>query len=164
MIQHAASLAISGISFPESNNRNPISTRHDKTIVHLIAVSLCCLLALFLPGKIVAQSTASVLTNRISKTWRMQNLEETNKPAANDQVAGEFILALHADYTVEQGMYPDGLIKGTWSVDEQNRMVSVRDNETGIIYKMKIVKLTDHELVLQEQSATSNLTIYYKEK
>ncbi|MEP7127871.1 MAG: hypothetical protein ABI729_03345, partial [Chitinophagales bacterium] len=132
MIQHSASLVISGISFPESNNRNPLSTSHNKTIVRLTAFSLCCLLSFLLPGKIVAQSTASVLTNRISKTWRMQKLEETSKAATNDQVAGEFILALHADYTVEQGMYPDGLIKGTWSVDEQNRIVSVRDNETGI--------------------------------
>lgn len=112
-----------------------------------------------------AQTPSSVLANRISRVWHMQKLEESGKPVNSpDHTAGDFIMSLHADQTVEQGMYPDALIKGTWSVDEKERVLTVKDNETHIVYRMKIVKLTDTELVLQDQSSATGLTIYFTSK
>lgn len=94
----------------------------------------------------------------------MERLEEVKKSLSTDQTVGDFVMMLHPDHTLEQGMYPDGLIRSTWEIDEQNRMLSIKDNQTGLVYKMKIVKLTSSELVLQDQSVDSGLTIYYTAK
>ncbi|MBX7107174.1 MAG: hypothetical protein K1X61_00870 [Chitinophagales bacterium] len=119
---------------------------------------------LLLPSTDFAQSTASVLSDRICKNWKMIRLEEVKKSLATDQAAGEFVMVLHPDHTMVQGMYPDGLIPSTWEIDEQQRMLSIKDKQTGLVYQMKIIKLTAAELVLQDQSAASGLTIYYSTK
>ena len=94
----------------------------------------------------------------------MERLEEVKKPLSTDQAVGDFVMILHPDHTLEQGMYPDGLIRSTWEIDEQNRILSIKDNQTGLVYKMKIVKLTVSELVLQDVAADSGLTIYYSSR
>jgi hypothetical protein len=48
-------------------------------------------------------------------------------------------------------MNPDGLIPGTWLLDEQNRILTVKDNETGSLYPMKIISITADALILQDQ-------------
>ncbi|MEO6167753.1 MAG: hypothetical protein ABIO46_08040 [Chitinophagales bacterium] len=129
------------------------------------AATLFCntLLILFpLAGR--SQSPAPVLANRVTDSWRMEKMIQGNKSTVADQSMGDFMLIIHADKTVEQGMSPDGLIKGTWTIDEQSRLLTIKDNETEMVYKMKIITVSADELVLQDQSVTAGVTIYYHAK
>lgn len=94
----------------------------------------------------------------------MEKMMQGSKATSNDEAMGDFVLIIHPDHTVEQGMYPDGLIKGTWSIDEQKRILSIKDVETAIVYDMKIISVSADKLVLEDQSSTGGLTIYYKAK
>lgn len=111
-----------------------------------------------------AQPQSSVLTNRLCKSWRMEKLVQGDKEVIADNAVGDFMLIIQHDHTVQQGMYPDGLIKATWSLDEAAMVISIKDNETNILYLMKIISVTRDELVLQDPSATDGVTIYYKAK
>ncbi len=120
------------------------------------------LFAINSPLTTVAQVSPPVLKERISKTWQMEKLVLGNKVTSGEQGEGAFLLILHADHKVEQGLYPDGLIKGTWSVDEEKRLLSIMDNETAVVYRMRVITVTDEELVLQEYDGGNGATIYYK--
>jgi len=94
----------------------------------------------------------------------MEKLVQGDKEVIADNAVGDFMLIIQHDYTVQQGMYPDGLIKATWSLDEPGMVISIKDNETNILYPMKVISVTRDELVLQDPSATDGVTIYYKAK
>ena len=81
-----------------------------------------------------------------------------------DDVMKDFVLIIQEDNTVQQGMYPDGLIKGTWTFDEKTMMFTVKDDVTASSYPMKIISLTSSALVLQDSISSLPLTIYYKWK
>ena len=85
-----------------------------------------------------------------------------NKVTAGDQGEGAFLLILHADHTIEQGLFPDGMIKGTWTVDEEKRLLSIKDTETSVVYQMKVISISAGELILQASEDPNGTTIYYK--
>jgi hypothetical protein len=87
-----------------------------------------------------------------------------NKTTSPDNALSDFVLIIKPDHTVLQGMNPDGIIKGTWSLEEENRILIVKDDETSSSYKMKIISCTADELVLQDVTSEPSLTIYYKPK
>jgi hypothetical protein len=86
------------------------------------------------------------------------------KESLPDNALTDFVLIIQPDHTVQQGMGPDGLIASTWTLDEKNRILTVKDNQTSSLYKMKIISVTADELVLQDESASASLTIYYTVK
>lgn len=164
MIQHAVSPVFSIINFMKRNSPDNLMPMKGNVRIRA-AIAICCyVLFALIPASSVAQSPASVLTNRISKSWKMEKMMQGSKATSNDEAMGDFVLIIHPDHTVEQGMYPDGLIKGTWSIDEQKRILSIKDVETAIVYDMKIVSVSADELILEDQSSTGGLTIYYKAK
>ncbi len=63
------------------------------------------------------------------------------KVASSESLISDFLLIIHPDHSVEQGMSPDGLITGAWLLDEQNRILTVKYNETGSLYPMKIISI-----------------------
>ena len=164
MMQHAFSPVFSGITFLKRKYPDNLIPMKGNTCIQATIAVCCYLLFAFIPASSVAQSPASVLTNRISKSWKMEKMMQGSKATSNDEAMGDFVLIIHPDHTVEQGMYPDGLIKGTWSIDEQKRILSIKDVETAIVYDMKIISVSADKLVLEDQSSTGGLTIYYKAK
>lgn len=114
----------------------------------------------------VAAQTAdqALLVNRLCKTWRIEKIVQGDSAAGADNALNDFVLIIQADHTVQQGMYPDGLIKGTWTLDEKNRVFTVKDSETSSVYPMKILSITADEMVIQDQASATSLTIYYKAK
>lgn len=158
------SLSFSVRQLTETSSSYPGSLIPLKPGPSLIKLAVCCFLFSMPPVLSAAQPQSSVLMNRLCKSWRMEKLVQGDKEVIADNAVGDFMLIIHPDHTVQQGMYPDGLIKATWSVDEPNMVISIKDNETNIVYPMKIISVTRNELVLRDQAAANGVTIYYKTK
>jgi hypothetical protein len=103
----------------------------------------------------------AILADHLCHTWKISKIVQGGKESGPDTALSDFVLIIHPDHTVEQGMSPDGLIKGTWEVDEKKRLLQIHDKETGTYYPMKILSVNEKELVLHDESANSSLTIYY---
>jgi len=114
------------------------------------AQTLAIALSLFTVQIIVAQSPLSVLENRLCKTWKLDRTVQGDKTSSTDQALSDFVMILNPDHTAKQGMAPDGLIGGKWSVDEKTMTLTIKDDVTNQEYKMKISSLTTDELVLQD--------------
>lgn len=122
------------------------------------------LISVFFLAADAQTSNQSVLSDRLCKTWKIEKMIQDGKTSKPDNALSDFVLIIHPDHTVQQGMNPDGLIKGSWTLDEKNRVLAVKDNETGTTYQMKVLSVSTNELVLEDQSPNSSLTIYYKAK
>jgi hypothetical protein len=103
----------------------------------------------------------AILAGHLCHTWKISKIVQGGKESGPDTALSDFVLIIHPDHTVEQGMTPDGLIKGTWELDEKKRLLEIHDKETGTNYPMKILSVNGKELVLHDESANSSLTIYY---
>lgn len=91
----------------------------------------------------------------------MDKLMQGNQVIQSGQSAGMFMITFHHDHTMEQGLYPDGLIRSTWTADDANRIIAISDLETGVVYKMKVLVISTDQLVLQDASNPGGITIYY---
>jgi hypothetical protein len=89
---------------------------------------------------------------------------ETEKYNTPSQALGDFVMILYPDHTIKQGMSPDGLIGGKWSVDEKTMILIIKDDVTNQEYKMKITSFTPDELVLQDTSGSASALIHYRAK
>ncbi len=129
----------------------------------LKAALISMLLFLFAVNAI-AQTSLSVLENRLSKTWNLKMIEQKGKTTKPDQGLNDFVLILKQDHSSAQGLNPDGLIPGKWSVNEKEMMLTIKDESMKQDYKMKIVSLTLTELILQDATSATPLKIYYQAK
>ena len=127
---------------------------------HTLAIAL----SLFTVQIIVAQSPLSVLENRLCKTWKLDRTIQGDKTSSTDKALSDFVMILNPDHTAKQGMIPDGLIGGKWTVDEKTMMLTIKDDATNQEYKMKITSLTTDELVLQDSSSNPVSYIHYHAK
>ena len=89
---------------------------------------------------------------------------ETEKYNTPNEALGDFVMILNPDHTAKQGMSPDGLIGGKWSVNEKTMTLTIKDDVTNQEYKMKITSLTTDELVLQDPSGNASALIHYRAK
>ena len=126
--------------------------------------TLALALLLFTVQIIVAQSPLSVLENRLCKTWKLDRAVQGDKSSGAEQALTDFVMILNPDHTAKQGMAPDGLIGGKWSVDEKTMTLTIRDDVTSQEYKMKITSLTTDELILQDPSSNPASFIHYRAK
>jgi len=126
--------------------------------------SLALALSLFTVQIIVAQSPLSVLENRLCKTWKLDRTIQGDKTSSTDKALSDFVMILNPDHTAKQGMTPDGLIGGKWTVDEKTMTLTIKDDVTNQEYKMKITSLTTDELVLQDSSSNPVSYIHYRAK
>src|SRR5437870_4973365 len=124
--------------------------------------TLALALSLLTVQIILAQSPLSVLENRLCKTWKLDRTVQGDKSSGTDQMLSDFVMMLNPDHTAKQGMTPDGLIGGKWSVDEKTMTLTIKDDVTSQEYKMKITSLTTEELVLQDPSSNPTSYIHYR--
>src|SRR5947208_15866033 len=82
-------------------------------------------IALFTFHFSIAQSPLSVLENRLSKTWKLESTVQGDKSTVADKSLSDFVMILSGDHIAKQGMNPDGLIGGKWSVDEKTMMLTI---------------------------------------
>ena len=113
---------------------------------------------------LLAQSAPSELERRLIRTWKLSSIDQGENNSQADQATNDFVLIINSDHTVKQGMNPDGLISGRWSVKEKEMMLVINDDVMNQQYKMKIVLLTNDELILQDPSNNSQLKIHYHAK
>jgi len=98
----------------------------------------------------------------LCKSWGLSKIEDGTKTQIADEAQKEYRLIFNKDFTVQQGLAPDGFIAGTWTIDETGLFITITDKSTKTSYKMKIIKLTTAELVLQQNDETRTMIIYYK--
>ena len=121
-------------------------------------------LAILIFHSAFSQSQLSVLENRLCKTWKLDRTVQGDKTSGADQALSDFVMILNPDHTAKQGMTPDGLIGGKWSVDEKTMTLTIKDDVTNQEYQMKITSLTTDELVLQDTSGNPPSFIHYRAK
>ncbi|MEO5675535.1 MAG: hypothetical protein ABIQ74_12910 [Chitinophagales bacterium] len=131
---------------------------------HLTLITPLIFVTIFCFRVSVAQSSLSLLENRLSKIWRLDHTVQDHKLLKADQSLNDFVMILNADHSVKQGMYPEGLIGGKWSVDEKEMMLTIKDDVTSQNYKMKIASLTATELVLHDPQSSQSVFIHYRAK
>ncbi len=117
---------------------------------------------LFLTINTQAQGSTAVTQARLCKSWGLSKIEDGTKTQVADEAQKEYRLIFNKDFTVQQGLAPDGFIPGTWQLDELSSNITITDKSTKTSYKMKIIKLTTDELLLQQNDDVRNLIIYYK--
>ncbi len=127
---------------------------------HFIAV----LLSLIVFQVSFAQTPMAVLENRLTKTWKLDRTVQNDQSQKADVSLSDFVMILNPDHTAKQGMNPDGLIAGKWSVDEKRMVLSIRDDVTAQEYKMKISALTSVELILEDTLSNPVMFIHYRSK
>jgi hypothetical protein len=101
-----------------------------------------------------AQTDPEILKQRLCKTWALVS-EGSTSPE-------DFIMIIHPDHTVQQGMLPNGLIPGRWKAEAAEMILTITDETTDQVFTMKIVSLTPDELLLQERE--SSALIRYRAK
>ncbi len=131
-----------------------------KTNQTLKAIIICLFLFLSITTK--AQVNSDVMAERLCKSWGLSKIEDGTKTQIADEAQKEYRLIFNKDFTVQQGLAPDGFIPGTWTIDETGLFITITDKSTKTSYKMKIIKLTTDELVLQQNDETRTMIIYYK--
>ncbi len=131
-----------------------------KTNQTLKTIIIC--LFLFLSTNSKAQVNSDVMAERLCKSWGLSKIEDGTKTQIADEAQKEYRLIFNKDFTVQQGLAPDGFIPGTWAIDETGLFITITDKSTKTSYKMKIIKLTTDELVLQQNDETRTMIIYYK--
>lgn len=131
-----------------------------KTNQTLKTIIIC--LFLFLSTNSKAQVNSDVMAERLCKSWGLSKIEDGTKTQIADEAQKEYRLIFNKDFTVQQGLAPDGFIPGTWTIDETGLFITITDKSTKTSYKMKIIKLTTDELVLQQNDETRTMIIYYK--
>lgn len=124
--------------------------------------AITVLFFLFLSFSSKAQVNTDVMEARLCKSWGLAKIEDGTKTQVADEAQKEYRLIFNKDFTVQQGLAPDGFIPGTWQLDETGSNITITDKSTKTSYKMKIIKLTTDELVLQQNDDARTMIIYYK--
>lgn len=120
------------------------------------------ILFLFFSFNTMAQGSTNVMEARLCKNWGLVKIEDGTKTQVADEAQKEYRLIFNTDHTVQQGLAPDGFIPGTWTIDEAGSTITITDKTTKTSYKMKIIKITTDELVLQQVDDSRTMIIYYK--
>lgn len=102
------------------------------------------------------------LFNRLCKSWRIVKIEDNGQAQQSDAVQADYRLVFNADSTMLQGLAPDGFIQSRWKLDEKNMIINISDNQTKSLYHLRIIKITNEELIIQNLDESRSLIIYYK--
>jgi hypothetical protein len=102
------------------------------------------------------------LFERLCKSWGIVKLEDNGHVQKSDEAQADYRLVFNKDSTVLQGLAPDGFIAGTWKIDEKKMIITISDKRTDSSYRLKIIKISNEELILQNLDESKSLVIYYK--
>lgn len=108
-----------------------------------------------------AQST-DLLFNRLCKSWSLLKLEDNGQVQPSDAAQAEYRMVFNKDSTVLQGLAPDGFIESKWRLDEKSMIIIISDKRINSTYHLKVIKLSNEELILQNLDDTKSMIIYYK--
>jgi hypothetical protein len=128
---------------------------------HLRRTGALCVVIISLFGIPSASAQHQVLMNRLCKSWSLTTIQNITRQTAETAPAN-FILNIKPDYTMEQGILPDGIIQSTWSFNEANMILTVSDIKTKMNYELKILRITNEELELQDNTTGEQIIIHYK--
>ena len=109
-----------------------------------------------------AYSQTDLLQVRLVHSWKLIKMEENGVARPSDPTLTDYRLIFKSDFTVQQGLIPDGLINGTYTVDDANMIVTITDKQTKVDYKVKVIKITTDELILQDLSDKNSMLMYYQ--
>ncbi len=103
----------------------------------------------------------------LANTWKVVKYEEeSGKQYMPPSEMQNDYLKFNADYTYESLEYNQNTIKGTWALNEDSSMLTMRQTMLDSYPKaliMKILKLTVTELVIEGNDAAGNVLIIYNE-
>jgi len=74
----------------------------------------------------------------------------------------DFRLIIKTDSSLQQGLYPEGLIPSRWLLDENKMILTIIDDKTSMKYLMKIIRVSNTELILQDSNDGELVSIFYK--
>jgi hypothetical protein len=131
------------------------------TIIKTKVTAFFTAVAFFICVTFSASAQNQVLINRLCKSWVLTKVNHTGTKTI-EQAPPNFKLVIHADHTLEQGMFPDGVIKSTWSINEQSMMLQITDQKTNLQYNLKVLRITGDELELQDNNNNEPVIIYYR--
>ncbi len=124
---------------------------------------ICIVFAfVFLSFETINAQSTDLLFNRLCKSWRILKLEDNGQVQPSDNAQADYRLVFNKDSTMLQGLAPDGFIQSNWQLDEKNMLIIINDKRVNSIYHLKIIKLTNTELILQNIDDSKSLVIYYK--
>lgn len=116
---------------------------------------------------IVLQGFGQDREKLLANTWKVVKYEEeSGKQYMPPSEMQNDYLKFNADYTYESLEYNQNTIKGTWALNEDSSMLTMRQTMLDSYPKaliMKILKLTVTELVIEGNDAAGNVLIIYNE-
>lgn len=101
------------------------------------------------------------LKNMLCHNWILDKLEDNGAVVPRDADAAEFDLIFTQDGTVQQGMGPDGLISGNYVPHDDSLTVSISDISVNTSYSLKILRISQDQLIVEYPEGTHLLTMYY---
>jgi hypothetical protein len=108
------------------------------------------------------QQALTLSEQRLCRTWKFDHIEQENRVITADKSLSDFVIIITGDHRISQGMYPEGLIRGTWTLREKDMVLLILDETTSQQYEMKIISLTTDALILQDPQAPSSVVIHYR--
>lgn len=117
---------------------------------------------IFLLAASACAQSADPLFNRLCKSWSLIKLEDNGQVLPSDEAQSDYRMVFNKDSTVLQGLAPNGFIQSKWQLHEKDMLIIIRDLRTNSTYRLKIIKLTNQELILQNLDDSKSLVIYYK--
>ncbi len=109
-----------------------------------------------------AQVSNSALVNRLCHEWKMVKTESDGKILSQPSGPIDFRLIIKTDSSLQQGLYPEGLIPSRWLLDENKMILTIIDDKTSMKYLMKIIRVSNTELILQDSNDGELVSIFYK--
>ncbi len=125
------------------------------------ATALTIAVAFLICISLTSSAQNQVLMNRLCKSWNLIKINNTITKSIETAPAN-FKLVIHSDHTLEQGMFPDGVIKSTWTMNEQSMTLNITDINTNLQYNLKVLRITGDELELQDNNNNEPAIIYYR--
>ncbi len=104
------------------------------------------------------------LLNRLCHTWVLQKMDDGSGKSNPDLSQQDFRLILYSNFTCKQGLQPDGFITSAWQLDETHMNITISDvgAKATHVFVLKILKITEDELSLQQAASDGGLIMTYK--
>lgn len=120
----------------------------------------------FLTSQLSAQT---ILPNAsramICHSWNLQMIEANGVKQMPEYIQSTYLIQFDTNYTLQQGIPPDGMIHAKWKWDQDQNIITITDSATLRLYHMKILRLTPRDLTLQDlDEKERSLVFYYKKK
>jgi hypothetical protein len=120
---------------------------------------------LFLLTTQLSAQTISANTSRamICHAWKLQMMEVNGVKQTPEYIQSTYLIQFDTNYTLQQGIPPDGMIHAKWKWDLNQNIITITDSATDKLYHVKILQLTAQNLILQDLDEKERSLIFYYE-